>query len=269
MFPKKCNYHNLALFPIIGVNSETYHDEFNTIYQEKILLFKASLILTMPIIIVLTFFFYFHFHPSFLLTIALLFLFIFTSFLAVAYPIYRFLTTELRQKEQTIKKEIDTHLTELANQDFFSKNARAKRLLNSEFQLIKLQPVKKSDINIINENQKISSQTINYYHLSNLANIVKTKTCFYEQQPLKPIVLATILLLDSEKKFRLQATIPLEFELVNGLVSEQITYLQKDGYIVNPKILIDQYHFREIYVQRIDNHSKGFLQFFPKKRLNH
>ncbi|AQP52958.1 hypothetical protein CBF34_05780 [Vagococcus penaei] len=251
MFPKKSDFKNLELFPIIGVNADNYLNEIEDIYQEKIKFFKMSLLLIFPIIIVLTFFFYNHFKLSLLMTGFYLVLLLLTSFFMISIPIYRYLTADLRFQENNLKETIDTHLTELANQEYFTKNARAKRLLNQEFQLIKLQPVKKTDINMIKWNEKISSKTMSFYHIEKTTDLIKETHCFYQNRPLKPIVLVTIAIQDKQHKFRTWTTLPIEFELVDGLVSEQITFLEKDDYIVNPKILIDRYHFRELYDNRL------------------
>ncbi|MGX7013666.1 hypothetical protein [Vagococcus silagei] len=246
MFPKlKVNPH-LKLFRLIGVNGDKYTTKLSDFYEEKKRIYLLSLMICLPPIIVLSGFFYFILRDQFhILLIVLTSLFI-LGFFIIALPAYLTSQRETAKMEKELFHDIETHLTELANQDFFSKDAKAKRLLNQEFQIAKLQPVKQEHIQQILQNEKLSYTTLYYRHLKT-KEIVKKQVVFYEKQPLKPIVLATIFLQDDSKRFLIQVQIPVEFELVNGLVSEQIVYLDKSDYIVNPKILIDQYHFRKLY----------------------
>lgn len=246
MFPKKTTYDYLKLFPLIGVSNKKYHHQLIEYFKQKKNFYQLAVSFIIPTVLVLATFFYFYFNLSILNGILVTFGLIFLSFFIISVPIYYAASRPIIRKEQQLANEIDTHLTELANQGFFSKDAKARRLLNQEFQIVKLGPVRHQDIHLILNNEKLSFCEFSF--LNRLTKqVIKKKTIFYEKQPLKPIILVTLYLLDETKHFEQQVTFPIEFELVNGLVSEQIVFLDKEDYIVNPKIFIDSYHFRKLY----------------------
>lgn len=243
---QKRYYENLDLLTLVQINIDKYLTRFDDYDSEKNMLFKLSLTLLLPIVSVISFFCLFHFNTpwwSFLLyaiPTAIL------SFFFVSFPVYRALVKPMEHNEQNLCIEIDEHLTELAKQNYFSKDSKAKRLLNQEFQLVKLEPVNANQVNLILNNQTLATKTFDTINIIT-KEVVSSSTLFYEQRPMAPIILATIKFLGPDKKFSRRVTVPIEFELVRGLVSEQITYLDKENYIVNPMIYIDFDHFQEIY----------------------
>ncbi|MGO3733096.1 MAG: hypothetical protein ACTJHC_07925 [Vagococcus sp.] len=246
MFPKKATYDHLSLLTLIGVNIDKYHHRLDGIYMLKKMYFKLSLILIVPIIIVLSFFSIVHFKTPWWSFFLYLFGICLISYFIVAIPVYHSLIKPCTLKELDVFSDVDHHLTELANQAYFSKDAKAKRLLNQEFELVTLRVVKSHHLDMILENDKLTAVPIKCID-KNTHETVKSTMIFYESKPLKPIVLATINFLDHQKKFNRQITVPIEFELVRGLVSEQITYFDKSKYLVNPMIYIDANHFQDIF----------------------
>ena len=246
MLPKQKDYNNLHLFEIIKVKNESYYDKLASYYEEKKVLFKISIILDIPIVFVLATFSTIHFkNPWWAFFMYFIVIFI-ISFFIICIPVYHSISKSVKEKEDYLFNEVDEHLTELATQQFFSKDSKAKRLLNQEFELVMLQPLSSKKINLILDNQSLAAQTIDFYDKTT-QEVKKSITCFYEEQPLKPIALATINLLGSDKSFSIQAQIPIEYELVNGLVSEQLIYFDKEDYLVNPTVYIDRHHFYDLY----------------------
>ena len=168
------------------------------------------------------------------------------SFYIICVPVYHSISKAVKEKEKSLFQEVDEHLSELASQQFFSKDSKAKRLLNQEFELVKLQPLSSKKINLILDNESLATQTIDFYDKAS-KEVLKNLTIFYEEQPLKPIALATVNFIGKDKSFSVQAQIPIEYELVNGLVSEQLIYFDKNDYVVNPTVYIDRYHFNDLY----------------------
>ncbi|HCM88685.1 MULTISPECIES: hypothetical protein [Vagococcus] len=246
MLPSQSDYKNLHLFNIINVNNDNYYKKLTTYFEEKKSFFKISIILDIPIVFVLALFSTIHFKSCWWLFFIYFLIIFIISFFIICLPVYSSLVKTTKEKEKTLFNEVDKHLTELANQNYFSEEAKAKRLLNQEFELIKIQPLSSSRINLILNNQKLASQAVDFYH-KKTNDIDYSTTIFFEQQPLKPVALATINFIGPDKNFSIQAQIPIEYELVNGLVSEQIVYFDKTDYIVNPTIYIDRQHFNEIY----------------------
>lgn len=246
MLPNLKDYENLHLFELINVNNDNYYKRLADYYEEKKLLFKMAIAIDVPIVFVLAMFSTIHFkNPWWAFFMYFLIIFFF-SFFIICLPVYHSISKSIKQNEDLLCQEVDEHLSELATQNFFSKDAKAKRLLNQEFELIKLQPLSSRKINLILENQSLATQAIDFYD-KQTSEVKKSITCFYEQQPLKPIALATVNFLGEDKVFSIQAQIPIEYELVNGLVSEQLIYFDKTDYIVNPTVYIDRYHFNELY----------------------
>lgn len=246
MLPKQKDYDNLHLFEIISVNNENYYNKLLSYYEEKKTLFKISLILDIPIVFVLSMFSTIHFkNPWWAFFMYFLIIFV-ISFFIICIPVYHSISKSVKEKEEALFLEVDEHLSELATQNYFSKDSKAKRLLNQEFELVKLQPLSSKKINLILDNQSLATQTIDFYDKSS-QEIKESITIFYEEQPLKPIALATVNFLGEDKAFSIQAQIPIEYELVNGLVSEQLIYFDKENYLVNPTAYIDRQHFYDLY----------------------
>ncbi len=246
MLPKKSEYTNLNLFQIINVNNDNYYKKLDSYFEEKKILFKLSIILDIPIVFVLSLFSTLHFQNPWWCFFTYFSLIFIISFFIICLPTYASLIKPIKEKEVKLFNNVDNHLTELANQNYFSKDSRAKRLLNQEFELVKIQPLSSNKINRILNNQKLSTQTINLFD-KNKQMIIKKKPIFFENRPLKPVALVTINFLNKDKTLSIQAQIPLEYELVHGLVSEQLVYFDKRGYIVNPTVYIDTQHFNELY----------------------
>lgn len=246
MLPTQSDYDNLQLFDLFDVSNEEYYQKLVAYYEEKKFLFKLSIILDIPIVFVLALYstitfknpwwaFFIYFSGIFII-----------SFFIICIPVFHSITKGVKEKEQQLFLNVDTHLSQLANDNYFSNDSKAKRLLNQEFELVKLQPLSSKNINLILENQSLATQKVDFYDKSS-QELKKSVTLFYEQQPLKPIALATFNFLGTDNTFSIQAKIPIEYELVNGLVSEQLIYFDKDTYIVNPTVYIDRYHFYELY----------------------
>ena len=246
MFPSKSDYKNLALLELIKLDTAKYYDKLNDYYEEKKMLFKVSIILDIPIVFVLALFSTIHFNNPWWAFFLYFFSIALISFFVVCIPVYYSISKSIKEKEQHLFQEVDQELSTLAQENFFSNESKAKRLLNQEFELVKLQPLSSKNINLILDNLSLATQTIDMYDKST-AEIKKSITVFYEQQPLKPIALATVNFLGKDKTFSVQAKIPIEYELVNGLVSEQLIYFEKDNYYVNPTVYIDRFHFNDLY----------------------
>ncbi|MDT2833707.1 hypothetical protein P7H70_06525 [Vagococcus carniphilus] len=246
MLPKQSDYENLHLFPIIKVSNENYLKQLNQYFEEKKSFFKISIILDFPIVLVLSIFGTLHFKTPWW-TFFIFFIIIFIiSFFIICLPVYASLTKSIKEKEKKLFNDVDEHLTELAGQNYFSKESKAKRLLNQEFELVKIQPLSSNKINRILNNQKVSTQKISFFDKKS-KQILKESTLFFEDRPLKPVALATINFLGKDKTLSIQAQVPIEYELVHGLVSEQLVYFDKDDYLVNPIVYIDTQHFNELY----------------------
>ncbi|MEG0254285.1 hypothetical protein [Vagococcus sp.] len=246
MLPTQSDYENLHLFQIIDVKTKKYNKKLIDYFEEKKTFFKLSIILDIPIVFVLSMFGTLHFKTpwwSFFLYFIIIFI---ISFFIICLPVYASLTKSIKEQEKKLFQEIDEHLSELANQNYFSKDSKAKRLLNQEFELVKVQPLSSKNINQILNNKNLSSQRIDFYDKKN-NSIYKRKIIFFENRPLKPVALATINLLGKDKSLSIQVQIPIEYELVHGLVSEQLVYFDKNSYYVNPIIYIDTQHFYELY----------------------
>lgn len=246
LLPTQNDYDNLYLFDIIQVSNEKYRNSLIQYYEEKKILFKVSVILDIPIVFVLSMFSTIHFKNPWWAFFMYFFIIFLISFFIICIPVYHSISKSIKEKERKLFQEVDEHLSELATQNYFSKEAKAKRLLNQEFELVKLQPLSSKKINLILENQSLASQTIDFRN-KETEEVERSVTIFYEQQPLKPIALATVNFLGADKTFSIQAQIPIEYEIVNGLVSEQLIYFDKDDYVVNPTVYIDRYHFHELY----------------------
>lgn len=246
MLPTQSDYDNLQLFDLFDISNEDYYQKLMAYYEEKKFLFKLSIVLDIPIVFVLAIFSTIHYkNPWWAFFIYFIGIFI-ISFFIICIPVYHSITKSLKEKEQQLFLEVDTHLSQLASDNYFSKDSKAKRLLNQEFELVKLQPLSSKNINLILENQSLATQRIDFYDKTS-QEIKQSTTIFYEQQPLKPIALATFNFIGADKTFSIQAKIPIEYELVNGLVSEQLIYFDKDNYVVNPTVYIDRYHFYDLY----------------------
>ena len=246
MLPVQEDYKNLHLFEIIKVTNDIYYQKLANYYEEKKVLFKISVILDIPIVFVLSMFSTIHFKNPWWAFFVYFSIVALISFYIICVPVYHSISKTVKEKEKALFQEIDEHLSELAIQQFFSKDSKAKRLLNQEFELVKLQPLSSKKINLILDNHSLATQTIDFYDKTS-KEVLKTLTIFYEEQPLKPIALATVNFIGTDKSFSIQAQIPIEYELVNGLVSEQLIYFDKKDYLVNPTVYIDRYHFNDLY----------------------
>ena len=246
MLPVQEDYQNLHLFELIKVKNDTYYQNLTSYYEEKKILFRISIILDIPIVFVLSMFSTIHFKNPWWAFFMYFFIISLISFYIICLPVYHSISKSVKEKEKALFQEVDEHLSELASQQFFSTDSKAKRLLNQEFELVKLQPLSSKKINLILDNQSLATQTIDFYDKTS-KDVLKSITIFYEEQPLKPIALATVNFIGADKTFSVQAQIPIEYELVNGLVSEQLIYFDKSDYVVNPTVYIDRYHFNELY----------------------
>lgn len=246
MLPSLSDYENLHLFQIIDVKTEKYNQKLANFYEEKQTFFKLSIILDIPIVLVLAIFGTLHFKTPWWSFFIYFFIVFIVSFFIICLPVYASLTKTIKEQEKNLFLEIDEHLSELANQNYFSKDSKAKRLLNQEFELVKVQPLSSKNINQILNNRNVSSQRIDFYD-KKAKSIYKRKTIFFENRPLKPVALATVNLLGKDKSLSIQVKLPIEYELVHGLVSEQLVYFDKNNYYVNPIIYIDTQHFNELY----------------------
>lgn len=256
MFPKKETYHNIELLDFLKINNEKYVDAFEAIYQQKKHYYKISLIFFVPVSLVLSFFMVINqsmpawSFPLYLLGFSIL------GFLFISLPIYHSFLKSCTYEEQKVGILIDEHLSDLAKQEFFSKDAKAKRLLNQEFELIALTSIERDDLNLILENKSLSTTNCPIINLSN-PDFKQSKRIFYENRPLNPIILVKLNLVNrTTKKLSKQLVMPIEFELVRGLVSEQIIYFKKDNYIVNPRIYIDADNFKYLYVSEREIFTK-------------
>lgn len=248
VFPKKETYKNIELLDFLNINSKHYTDEFNAIYQTKKNYFYLSLIFFIPVSLILTIFMMVDFpvpwwsFPIFLLFFSAL------GFLFISLPIYQSFIKECLEEEQYVCQRIDEHLSELAKQEFFTKDAKVKRMLNQEFELIALTSATREDLNIILQNQSLTTANCPIYTINN-PQFKQTKRIFFEQKPLNPVILVKLNLINrTTKRLSKQVILPIEFELVRGLVSEQIIFLEKENYLVNPSIHIDADNFKHLYV---------------------
>ena len=252
MFPKKETYKNIELLDFLKINSQNYTNEFEHIYKQKKRYYNISLIFFVPVSLVLSFFVVLNYAmPAWAYPICLI-IFSILSFLFISLPIYHSFLKSCTREEENICLRIDEHLSELAKQEFFSKDAKVKRLLNQEFELIALTSVDRDDLNLILENQSLSTTNCPVINLTN-PELKQSKRIFYENRSLNPIILVKLNLINrTTKKLSKQLVLPVEFELVRGLVSEQIIYFKKENYIVNPRLYVDADNFKYLYVSERD-----------------
>lgn len=265
MFPKKTTYHNLTLFHLISLNPEEYESEFSQIYREKKYYYILSLILICPIVLVIAVFGTLHFKSPWWMFFVYSLLSFWISFFVMSLPVYRTLTTGIKEREMALCHKIDEKLTLLAQEGAFSKEAKAKRLLNQEFNLVKLEPVRQHHLNMIQYNQSLTSVEAYLTNNKDMTDM-KSLSIIYEKKTLSPIILATLHLIDRENKTSYQLTVPLEFKLVNSIISEQLTYLNTDNYWLNPIIYIDEEHFMSLYTENIGKTSSLIVPK-PQKKL--
>lgn len=248
VFPKKETYKNIELLDFLNINSQNYTDEFELIYQHKKTYFYLSLIFVIPVSLILTIFVMVDFPFPWWSAPIFLILFSIMGFFFISMPIYQSFIKECQEAEKYVGQKVDEHLSELAKQEFFSKDAKVKRLLNQEFELIALTSATRDDLNIILENQSLTTATCPIINKNN-PEYKQSKRIFYEKRPLNPVIMVKLNLINrTTKKLTKQIILPIEFELVRGLVSEQIIFFEKENYLVNPLIHIDADNFKFLYV---------------------
>lgn len=248
MIPKKIKHDNLSIFKLINVNNDQYTNKINEYFEQKKVFFYIALSFMVPIVIVMSGFLVKQFHTPWWSYFIYMLCLSPISFFILSQPIYFALTKELIEDEDTTCLEVDSHLSELASQEFFTKDARARRFLNQEFKIVALTHVTEHDLNLIENNKNLTS--VNFKIISiDEPKEEREMTAFYQSRTLSPIILAKITLFNKQtKQFSSEFIVPLEFTRVRGLVSEQLTYLEKDDYIINPMLYIDYDHFNEIYI---------------------
>lgn len=256
MFPRKETYKNINLLDFLNINSKHYTDEFDDIYRQKKNYFYLSLIFFIPVSLILTIFVMINFPVPWWLSPIVFILFSIIGFFFISLPMYQSFIKECTEAEKYICQRVDEHLSELAKQNFFTKDAKVKRLLNQEFELIALTSATREDLNVIMQNKSLSTAVCPIMTLNN-PQFKQTKHIFFENRPLNPVILAKINLINrTTKRLSKQIILPIEFELVRGLVSEQIIFLSKDNYIVNPYLHIDADNFKLLYVSEQEEFLK-------------
>ena len=250
VFPKKETYKNIELLDFLHINSQNYTDAFEKIYQQKKRYFFISLLFFIPVSLTLTLFMVLNFSTYWWSSPLYFTIFSILGFFMISLPIYHSFIKSCTLEEEKVCQKIDEHLSDIAKQEFFIKDAKARRLLNQEFELIALTSVQREDINLILDNKALSTTSCPIVNL-NTPEFKESKRIFYENRPLKPIILVKINLINrTTRRLSKQFVVPIEFELVRGLVSEQIIYFEKDDYIVNPYIHIDADNFKHLYVEK-------------------
>ncbi|MGX6970725.1 hypothetical protein [Vagococcus bubulae] len=256
MFPKKETYKNIELLDFLKINSQNYTDEFDAIYQQKKNYFYLSLIFFIPVSLILTFFVIIDLSMPWWSLPLFLIIFSLMGFFFISLPLYQSFIKECLIAEKYVCERVDAHLSELAKQEFFSKDAKIKRLLNQEFELIALTSATREDLNVILDNQSLTTANCPIININN-PDYRQTKRIFFEKRPLSPVIVIKINLINrTTKKLSKQIILPIEFELVRGLVSEQIIFFEKDNYLVNPYIHIDADNFKLLYVADRDEFLK-------------
>lgn len=247
MLPKKATFKHLDILQFLNIDTHDFLEDIEKVYIKKRHYFYVSLTFILPLAIVLASFAVYKFNqPWWSFIIFFIFVSI-MSFFIVSNPIYQAFIKTCEEEENLIRESIDQKLTTLAINNYFTKEAKAQRLLNQEFDVISLTTVSGSDLTSIEDNKALSVAQ------APILNLEKQKAdgtcfCFYEHRTLSPVILAKINLYDPKtNKFNKQIRIPIEFELVRGLVSEQIIYFKQESYIINPKLLVDVDHFQELY----------------------